>query len=642
MMSKTSRLVFVNFVLVLAFAGLTLTAAAQKKLAINQVQGDKNTSPYADQQVRVSGIVTARIAKGFFIQTPDDQTDNNPATSEGVYVYTGNEPGGEAAIGNLVTVSGTVQEYRPKAEPLSLPVTEISMKRNVDTIEVQSKANPLPKPIVLGEDDFSQRALDKLERYEGMRVAVAELTVIAPTGGRVDEKTGDADSNGTFYGVIKGMPRPFRGPGLDIYDYQLLPDKDKDKIKKDFPKIAIFDHNPEILRVESATQLGSQAINVTSFAEIKNLVGVLDYKYRAYDLLVDADNNPAVSKLIKAEPLPAPTERQFSIAGMNIERFFDTEDDPAVKEPIINTEGFERRLKKLSLAVREYLQMPDVIGVTEMESEEVLQKVADRINADAVADGKPNPKYKAFLVEGNDIGGIDSGFMVKTSRVEVLETKQFGKDDKFENPVSKKEVFLNDRPPFMLRAAVKDDKTGKPFEFTVVVNHMKSLRGYDDDKTAPFVRTKKKLQAEFLARWVQERQKAKPSEKIILIGDFNAFQFNDGITDVINTIKGTPAGIDAVMYPSEDLVNPDLVDLVDFKPADQRYSYTYDGNAQTLDHFIINQPMMNYVANFGFVRFNADFPEIYRNDPNRVERFSDHDSTIGYFSLDEVRKSAAK
>ncbi|WP_316316839.1 hypothetical protein, partial [Clavibacter michiganensis] len=126
--------------------------------------------------------------------------------------------------------------------------------------------------------------------------------------------------------------------------------------------------------------------------------------------------------------------------------------------------------------------------------------------------GKPNPKYEAYLVEGNDIGGIDSGFLVKTSRVEVLETKQFGKDDKFENPNTKKENFLNDRPPFLLRAAVKDEKTGKSVELTVIVNHLKSLRGYNDAKDAPFVRMKKKLQAEFLAKFVAERLKTNPNE----------------------------------------------------------------------------------------------------------------------------------
>ena len=148
---------------------------------------------------------------------------------------------------------------------------------------------------------------------------------------------------------------------------------------------------------------------------------------------------------------------------------------------------------------------------------------------------------------------------------------------------------------------------------------MKSLRGYDDEKTAPFVRMKKKLQAEFLAKWVQERQKANPSERIILVGDFNAFQFNDGVTDVISTIKGTPAGKDAVMNASEDLVNPDLVDLVDYQSRTALFLYIRRQRADARP-FLINQPLMKYVADFGFVRFNADFPESLpqRCEPRRT------------------------
>ncbi|MBO0236846.1 endonuclease/exonuclease/phosphatase family protein, partial [Vibrio parahaemolyticus] len=75
---------------------------------------------------------------------------------------------------------------------------------------------------------------------------------------------------------------------------------------------------------------------------------------------------------------------------------------------------------------------------------------------------------------------------------------------------------------------------------TVVVNHLKSMRGIDDPKDGPAVRLKRKLQAEYLANWVNRRQKEKPEERLLLVGDFNAFQFNDGIVDVIGTIKGTP------------------------------------------------------------------------------------------------------
>jgi predicted extracellular nuclease len=82
------------------------------------------------------------------LQSPDDKTDDNPATSEGIYVFTKSEPTGEAAVGNLISVTGTVEEFRPKQEPLSLPLTELSMFKDRDVIKVVSKANPLPKPVI--------------------------------------------------------------------------------------------------------------------------------------------------------------------------------------------------------------------------------------------------------------------------------------------------------------------------------------------------------------------------------------------------------------------------------------------------------------------------------------------------------------
>ncbi len=629
---------FTFLVIVLFASGVS----AQKNRLIGDVQGDKNVSPYEREYVRVSGIVTARLKSGFFIQTPDDKVDANPNTSEGIYVFTQTEPAGEATVGNLVSVTGIVEEFRPKAQPLSLPITEISMQKGKDTIQVESKGNALPKPIVLSAGDFKSNVIDALEKYEGMRVTVADMTVVAPTRGRVDIKNGTSESDGVFYGVVKGISRPFREPGIDAYDYILLNEKDKEKMKKDYPKIPVFDNNPERLRVESATQLGGQAIDVPAFAEIKNLTGVLHYAYRAYSILVDAGSKPAISNFVKAQPLPVLNERQFAVAGLNIENFFDDEDDPDIKEDIVTSEAFEKRLKKISLAIRDYLQSPDVVGIVEAENPATLKKLADRINEDAAASGKPNPKYEAHLIEGNDGRGIDSGFLVKSSRVKVSETKQYGKDDKFVNPVSKKEVSLNDRPPLLVKATITDTKTNQPFEFTVIVNHLKSFNGYNDEKDAPFVRMKKKLQAEFLAKLVQERLKANPNERIALVGDFNAYQFNDGIVDMIGTIKGKPAAKEEVINASEDLLESDLINLVDLIKPEQKYSYIFDGNAQVLDHIIINENFKKHINGFGYARVNADFPEIYRNDATRVERFSDHDAAVVYFTFDDVTAPKAK
>ena len=625
-----------NFISIL-FLGLLVfvaAASAQKERKISEVQGDKNVSSFENDNVKVSGIVTARIKSGFFLQTPDDKIDNNPATSEAILVFTGSEPTAEATIGNLVTITGFVTEFVPKQELASLPVTEVSMKKGIDTIKVISKNNPLPKQIVLTSADFASNLIYQLEKYEGMRVAVAEMTVVAPTKGRVDDKTASSTSDGVFYGVLKGTPRPFRTSGIDIYD--IFFSKDKDDLTKKFPKMPVFDGNPETLRVDSDEQLGAQTIEVMSKAEIKNLAGILHYGFQKYTILPDANSKPEVSNLTKSKPLPMPNERHFVVVGMNLENFFDDEDDPAIKEDIVTTEAFEKRLRKISSAVREYMHNADVIGIVEAENLAGLKRLATRINDDSVAAGKPNPKYEAYLIDGNDGRGIDVGFLVKSSRVNIVEIKQFGKDEKFQNPEKKEDETLNDRPPLMLRATIIDPKNNQPFAFTIVANHLKSFLGSETLR----VRTKRKMQAEFLAKFVQDRQKTDATEKIVLVGDFNAYQFNDGVVDVIGTIKGNTAPKDQVLLASEDLVNPDLTDLVDLIDKSQQYSYLFDGNAQVLDHFLITDAMKKHLIGFGYARLNADFPEIYRGDATRVERFSDHDPAIGYFSLDE--KMAAK
>ncbi|MCA1590092.1 MAG: hypothetical protein LC734_06810 [Acidobacteria bacterium] len=190
----------------------------------------------------------------------------------------------------------------------------------------------------------------------------------------------------------------------------------------------------------------------------------------------------------------------------------------------------------------------------------------------------------------------------------------------------------------MLRASVTNAKTTLPFEFTVVVNHLKSYSGFNDPKQMENVRLKKKLQAEFLARWIAERQKANPAERIVLLGDFNSYQFSDGVLDMMGTIIGRPAARNAVMISADDLVNPDLINLVDVIDPAQRYSFIFDGSAQVLDHILVTENFRNHVAGFGYLRVNADYPEIYRNDAARPERFSDHDPAVAYFNIEPSRK----
>jgi len=614
---------------------------AQKELAISAIQGDGVASPYERQQVKTSGVVTARRRDGFFLQTPDGKDDKDPKTSEGIYVFTKDAPSADAAIGSLISITGQVQEFRPRAaNGATLPITEISMFADRDKIQVLEKSVPLPKPVEITAADFKENSITELEKYEGMRVIVPQLFVVAPTGGRTNNVENTSESNGTFFGVVKGMEKPFRGAGYDIFEYIFLSKSEKESFQKERPGIKLFDGNPERLRIESLGLDGGTPLDVAAGTTLKDLSGVMHYSYNTWTILTDPNARPSVagyeSTVVK---LPAATDRQFAVAGMNLENFFDDVDDPGIKEDIVKTEALKARMNKISLTIRERMQMPDVIGVVEAENLAVLKRLAQKINSDAVAAGKPDPKYAAFLEDGNDGRGIDNGFLVKTSRIKVVEVKQYGKDEKFASPGSSNEIYLNDRPPLMLRASMADPKTDEPFAFTVIVNHLKSFLGYNDPKRKDAVRLKKRLQAEFLAKLVETRQKADPNERMILLGDFNAYQFSDAIVDVIGTIKGTPAAKDAVLNPSDDLVNPDLVNLVDLITERQRYSYNYDGNGQVLDHMIVTANLVAHVGGFGYARVNADFPESYRSDATRPERYSDHDAAIGYFSIDAKKAS---
>ena len=121
------------------------------------------------------------------------------------------------------------------------------------------------------------------------------------------------------------------------------------------------------------------------------------------------------------------------------------------------------------------MRFPDIVGVQEMENLSTLKALADKVNMDAVAAGQTNPQYVAYLDEGNDVGGIDVGFLVKSTRVTVDSVTQYGKDTIFTWDGS----LLNDRPPLVLDAAVNLPGLN-PFPVVVVVNHLRSMSSIDE------------------------------------------------------------------------------------------------------------------------------------------------------------------
>ncbi len=600
---------------------------------ISQVQGSGNTSPLLGQVVTARGVVTGRKNNGFYFQTVDGDDDGDDATSEGLFVFTAGAPPATAAVGNLVLVTGTVAEFVPAADPGQLSLTQLTFAE----VTLLTIDNPLPAPVVL-TTTFPDPAgpLDQLERVEGMRVTAPSFTVVAPTRGNTSEQNATSTSNGIFNVVVTGTTRPFREPGIQAPD---MPPSGS------IPPIPRFDANPELLTVTSAAG-GAPALDVAAGTTLAGLVGPLDYGFRRYTVLPQPGTTPTVADAPVPTPARLPVPDEFTVATYNLERFFDTVNDPATSDPVLTPAALERRLAKASLAIRDFLHAPDVLGTVEVENLAVLELLAARVNADAVAAGGTDPGYVAYLEEGNDVGGIDVGFLVRTGevrpgvpRVQVLSVVQRGADTMWTEPGGGSSL-LNDRPPLQLDA-VLHFADGRMFPVTAIVVHSRSLSGANAaTSNGERIRAKRQAQAEFLAQLVQGLQVADPNRAITVTGDFNAFEFNDGYVDALGTITGMPSPDEATVVPGDgaDLVEPDLLNLYLLEPADQRYSFVFDGSAQSLDHVLVNQALGAAVAGIGLdhARINADFPLVARNDSTSPSRLSDHDPVVAYFRLDAL------
>jgi len=612
-------------------------------VAIHELQGAGNRSPLLGELVAVEGIVTLRKFNGFFVQSAPGEEDSDPLTSQGVFVFTTSAGAPvEAQVGNRVQVRGTVAEFTPSSNVNQLPVTELTFA----TTSVLSTGNPLPEPVVIDASVLNAASdTDFLERYEGMRVIVPELVVTGPVQGNINESQATSTSNGVFLGVPAGVARPFREPGISVLDVAPIPATLMP------PR---YDGNPEILRVDSRGD-GVTLISVDAGATVSGLVGVLDYGTARYTVLPDPGVNATVIDNATPTAVSVPGAGEITVASFNILRFFD---DSAANNtgssPTLTPAAFQARLRKTANALCQFLHTPDILGVVEVEGIDALTALANAVNDNLPGTCARNPRYVAYLAEGNDVGGIDVGFLVSSAevasglpRVNVNAVVQEGKDAVISNPNGSASI-LNDRPPLRLSATV-NAANGAQYDLTVIANHLRSLNdvnsaaaGSNGWPTAgDRVRDKRARQALFLADLVQARQAANPAERIVLLGDFNAYEFSDGLADVMGIITGQQAAANEVLTHLDSPVFPPLLNMTNTAPVDDRYSFVFDGSAQTLDHVVVNQAVLDSASSVRIehARINADFGNDNFGDAGVPMRVSDHDPVVAYLAVPTARRA---
>jgi predicted extracellular nuclease len=582
------------------------------------IQGSGMSSPLAGSLVSTSGIVTGKRSlgasnNGFYLQ--DATGDGNTNTSDGILVFTGSTVP-TVNVGDAVQVSGTVTEFEssPTDEPdgVSPPDPKTATEITGPTIVVQATAVPLPAAI----DVTSNNVLDpsatsrgaELEKYEFMRLSVSSLTVWSPT-----------NNFGEFWGAESSRPRPFREPGIEAGDP--IPAADEPPYAPAPPPFPpIWDGNFERIMVDSGAALTTGStrrpqVQVTTGTIVTNIVGPLDYAFDAYRIVLDATATPGVSGgVTAATPVPVRAAGEFTVGHANLENFTSASAD---------------RMNKASLAIRNILRTPDILGLIEVDTLATATALANKVNADAA---NPGVNYVAYMSETSS--PQDIGYLVNTARVQLIGTPQqynVAKQFTYCNATS----TLHDRPSFILTANMPRSGGGL-VPVTVILNHTKSLIA--TDSPIPYGscgtgtegarnREKRRQQAEDIADLIQLHI----GENLVVLGDLNAFDFNDGLGDVVGTFRGNPAPADQVVEPSVDRWSYTLTNLLYGLPADQQYSLLFEGNAQALDHVLVNSQMLARKTNFLYAHYNSDFSELFAANVTRPEGLADHDATVAYF-----------
>ncbi|MPZ71585.1 MAG: hypothetical protein GEU71_19025, partial [Actinobacteria bacterium] len=111
-------------------------------------------------------------------------------------------------------------------------------------------------------------------------------------------------------------------------------------------------------------------------------------------------------------------------------------------------------------------------------------------------------------------------------------------------------------------------------------------------------------QAAIINGFVDEILAQDAAANIAVVGDLNDFWFSD----VVETVEGD-----------------DLINLAETLPEGERYSYNFEGNAQTLDHMLVSPALSEELDVFEYLQINSEF----------AEQVSDHDPPAALFSIED-------
>lgn len=550
--------------------------------------------------------------QGFYLQDPAG--DDDPATSDGIFVFTGGS--NLVSPGQVVRVTGFARE-----------------RFNQTTLNgLNSNASAVPEanivlcgsgsaPVTDVEMPFADANYP--ERFEGMLVRFPQELVIA------EYFNYDRFGEMVIALPLDGETRPFTGTAIDEPGAPANARTLANSLRRITLDDAVSAQNPASLRHPNGDPF-SLDNRFRGGDTVRNTVGILGFDFSLYRIY---PTGPAEHDPVNPRPdSPEPVGGSLRVAAMNTLNYFLTP-DYATGNPLDNKCGplqdvecrgadfdepdeFTRQRDKL-LAALTGLDA-DIIGLNELENTTDVDPLADII-ADL-------PGYASVDTDTIGADAIRVGLIYRPSRVAPVGDFQI-----LDSSADPRFIDTKNRPT--LAQTFEDLSNGA--RFTVVVNHFKSKGSdcvdVDDPDTGDGqgnCNGTRAAAAQALVDWLATDPTGSGDADFLIMGDLNSYAQED-------PIQWIQAGSDDTIGTRDDYTN-----LISHFQGTYAYSFTFDGQAGYLDHALSSSSALPQITGAADWHINSDEPDVLDYDtsfkppaqealyePNQF-RSSDHDAVV--------------
>ncbi|KAJ3546268.1 hypothetical protein NM688_g5532 [Phlebia brevispora] len=591
---------------------------------ITDVRGTAFLSPLVGESVTLSGVVTGIFSgEGFFIQ---EARSSDPRVSSGLFVFSeSSRVLDSVAVGDNITVTGTVNEFRSSEDPTFIKATELDSPTN---IKVLSKGHTVT-PIVLGSDlspptqQWTSLDLVGPDGWLSQPNNQSLLDVVNPT---LQPGSFGIDFWRSLDGMLVSVPSPTATDFPNSFgefwvygDWPVTGQNSRGGLTMNFGSDGLPDANPEVVIIAQPLD-GTTNPNTSTGVKLDDITGIVHYQFGFFYVLpLTAPKVVSVpSTTIPATNLTSVSDVcTITIGDYNVDNFAPTSPTvPQVADQIAN-----------------FLNSPDIIFLQEIQDNSgptddgtvdasvTLETLISAIEAaGSAATYDFTEVISANDQDGGETGGnIRPAYLFKSDKFQLVSGSPVGGPFDATEPVivdgeltftfnpgrldPNNTVWVDSRKPLV---AAWEATNGQRF-FTINLHDTaksdasSSVQG---DPRPPINSDveKRTSQVEVIASFVQSILALDPDVNLIVAGDYNEF---------VET-RSVFAAFDNILFDVDVLANV---------PAVERYTYVFDHQNEQLDHIFVSQAISERVVEVDHVHVN-------NWQPSLAARASDHDPSV--------------